>query len=55
MSGYVESYFEQFQGPIGCGINPPTTTTVSDCALWIIVGVVLLSLAFEKKRKVPTK
>ena len=59
MSGYIASYFEQYTGPgVGCGPmtgTNATPTTTSNCLLYVIAGVVLLSLAFEKKRKVPTK
>lgn len=57
MAGYVSSWIEQYTGAAtGCGI--PTSEQqpeVSNCLLYVIVGVVLLSLAFEKKRKVPTQ
>lgn len=54
MAGYVSSWIEQYTGaPVGC--NAVATEPVSNCLLYVIVGVVFLSLAFEKKRKVPTK
>lgn len=68
MAGYVNSWIEQYTTPIGCvggAISTPITSTTpdtgtpqtpdssgSDCALWVVVGVVVLMLAFEKKHKV---
>ena len=50
MSGYVSSYFEQYQGPIGCGSTLTPATEESNCLLYVIVGVVALSLLFSKKK-----
>jgi hypothetical protein len=57
MSGYVSSWIEQYTTgmPTGCGVSTPNTPEVSNCLLYVIVGVVFMSLAFEKKRKVSTK
>lgn len=56
MSGYVASFFEQYTGeqPNVCTTSPELST-LTDCALIVLVGVVILSLSFEKKHKVPTK
>lgn len=55
MAGYVSSWIEQYTGqPTGCSA-PTAQPEVSNCLLYVIAGVVVLSLAFEKKRKVPTK
>jgi hypothetical protein len=53
MAGFVSSYFEQYTGTTQCGTTP--STPISNCLLWVIVGVVVLSIGFEKKRKVPQK
>ena len=52
MAGYVESYFEQYTTPMGCGVNQPSNDEESDCALYVVVGVVFVLLAFSDKRKV---
>lgn len=56
MAGYVSSWIEQYTGaPVGCGVQQQPPQSESNCLLYVIAGVVFLSLAFEKKRKVPTK
>ena len=57
MAGYVSSWIEQYTGaPTGCGIPvQQQTTEESKCLLYVLVAVVFLSIAFEKKRKNPTK
>jgi hypothetical protein len=53
MSGYVSSWIEQYTGStVPTCANTPTSPVISNCLLWVIVGVVFLSLKFEKKRKV---
>lgn len=56
MAGYVSSWIEQYTGqnPGPCS-TPQDSGILSDCALWVAVGVVILMLSFEKKRKVTTR
>lgn len=55
MAGYVSSWIEQYTGqPTGCSSATPETSD-SNCLLYVIAAVVFLSIAFEKKRKVPTR
>lgn len=54
MAGYVNSWILPYtgEGPTVCS-TPQDSGILSDCALWVAVGVVILMLSFEKKRKVP--
>lgn len=54
MSGYVSSWIEQYTGQ-STGCSAPNSQETSNCLLYVIAGVVFLSIAFEKKRKVPKK
>lgn len=52
MSGYVSSWIEQYTtSPITCANQPPVSVS-SSCLVWLVVGLVLGSLTFEKKHKV---
>jgi hypothetical protein len=52
MSGYVSSWIEQYtQTPTTtCATTQSTNPEISNCLLWVLVGVVFLSLKFQKKR-----
>jgi len=46
MAGVTNSYFEQFQQqPMPCG----GSVTGSSWALWLLVGLILGSLTFQKR------
>lgn len=55
MAGYVNSWIEQYTTqPTPCIQDTvQETTTLSNCVLWLIVGLVIGSLTFEKKREMP--
>jgi hypothetical protein len=52
MSGYVSSWIEQYASPTPTCQNQQTSPITSDCLLWVFIGVVFLSMKFEKKHPV---
>jgi hypothetical protein len=54
MAGYVSSWIEQYTGTNvpTCGNSAPQSALPSNWLLYVLVGVVILSVKFEKKRSV---
>jgi len=50
MAGITNSWIDQYYTqPTPCITNTPSGSTLSSCLLWVIVGLVLGSITFQKK------
>lgn len=54
MAGYVNSWIEQYQNPpVTCATVSNVPSPITNPWIWLLVGLVLGSLQFEKKHVTP--
>jgi hypothetical protein len=50
MAGITNSWIEQYTTqPTPCITNTPGSSSLSSCLLWLVIGLVLGSVTFQKK------